>query len=58
MVSHDTTRLARWMATQYAIVALHSHRDPKALEIYTRSMDRRKLVEAVMGRIDLGTIIE
>lgn len=45
-------------ATQYAIVALHSHRDPKAPEIYTRSMDRRKLVEAVMGRIDLDTIIE
>jgi hypothetical protein len=46
------------MATQYAIVALHSHGDPKAPEIYTRSVDRRKLVESAMGRIDLGTIIE
>jgi hypothetical protein len=42
----------------YEIMALHGHGDPKASEIYTRSVDRRKLVESAMGRIDLGTIIE
>jgi hypothetical protein len=46
------------MAVQNAIVALHSHGDPKASEVYTRSVDRRKLVESAMVRIDLGTIIE
>lgn len=58
LVFHDTTRQARWIATQYAIVALHGHGDPKAAEIYTRRVDRRKLVESAMGCIDLGTIIE
>jgi integrase len=49
--------LAEAGCTQYEIMALHGHGDPKASEIYTRSVDRRKLVESAMGRIDLGTII-
>jgi hypothetical protein len=39
-------------------MALHGHGDPKTSEIYTRSVDRRKLVESAMGRINLGRIIE
>lgn len=52
------TFLAEAGCTQYEIMALHGHGDPKTSEIYTRSVDRRKLVESAMGRIDLGTIIE
>ncbi len=50
--------LAEAGCTQFEIMAVHGHGDPKASEIYTRSVDRRKLVESAMGRIDLGTIIE
>ena len=50
--------LAEAGCTQYEIMAIHGHGDPKASEIYTRSVDRRKLVESAMGRFDLGKIIE
>lgn len=52
------TFLAEAGCTQYEIMALHGHGDPKASEIYTRSVDRRKLVESALGRFDLGKIIE
>lgn len=52
------TFLAEAGCTQYEIMAIHGHGDPKASEIYTRSVDRRKLVESAMGRFDLGKIIE
>ncbi len=51
------TILAEAGCTLYEIMALHGHGDPKASEIYTRSVDRRKLVESAMGRIDLGNIM-
>lgn len=52
------TFLAEAGCTQYEIMALHGHSDPKTSEIYTRSVDRRKLVDAAMDRFDLGKIIE
>ncbi len=52
------TVLAEAGCSQYEIMALHGHSDPKTSEIYTRSVNRRKLVESAMGRFDLGKIIE
>lgn len=52
------TFLAEAGCTQYEIMALHGHGDPKASEIFTRSVDSRKLVESALGRFHLGKIVE
>lgn len=49
--------LAEAGCTQYEIMALHGHSDPKTSEIYTRSVDRLRLAEQALDRIDLGKII-
>lgn len=49
--------LAEAGCTQYEIMALHGHSDPKTSEIYTRSVDRLRLAEQALDRIDLGKIM-
>jgi integrase/recombinase XerD len=49
--------LAEAGCSQYEIMSIHGHSDPATSKIYTATVERRKLAETGMGRIDLGKIM-
>jgi hypothetical protein len=49
--------LAEAGCSQYEIMSIHGHSDPATSKIYTATVERRKLAEAGLGRLDLGKIM-